>query len=79
MKNEELRMNAYYYSFRRTGVIEIDRILSAVASAGKGYHHTESWAYVGSDGEPSYIDLIQGAADKAAKAWLQSKGEGDSK
>jgi len=36
----DLRMEAYYYEFEPTGVLEIDLILSAVAHAGKVYHHT---------------------------------------
>lgn len=61
-------MEAYYYGFAPTGVIEIDRILSAVARAGKAYHHTEDWLNEDSDGI-SPIDRIQAAADAAAKAW----------
>jgi hypothetical protein len=38
-----MRMNAYYYAFQPTGVEAIDRILSAVACAGKAYHHTSQW------------------------------------
>lgn len=38
-----MRLNAYYYSFQQTGVEAIDRILSAVACAGKAFHHTEQW------------------------------------
>lgn len=61
----DLRMSAYYYGFAPTGVREIDEILSAVACAGKAYHHTDSWG--DEDGsEPSYIQLIQEAADRAA-------------
>lgn len=56
----KLRMNAYYYGFNETGVRCVDEILSAVASAGKGYHHTEMWA------EAGYIDQIQAAAGRAA-------------
>jgi hypothetical protein len=37
------RMDAYYFGFDHTGVAMIDRILSAVAHAGKAYHHTEDW------------------------------------
>jgi hypothetical protein len=37
------RMDAYYFGFDPTGVAMIDRILSAVAHAGKAYHHTEDW------------------------------------
>lgn len=71
--SDELRMSAYYYSFEPTGVPEIDMILSAVACAGKAYHHTESW-----NDEPGWqmlphegntpVEWIQNAADKAAKA-----------
>lgn len=64
-------MNAYYYGFRPTGVEAIDRILCAVASAGKAYHHTDEWAH----GECEYadcvgktpVDWIQNAADAAAR------------
>lgn len=69
---DELRMNAYYYGFDPTGVPEIDLILSAVACAGKAYHHTEDW----SDGKSEWplhegktpIEWIQNAANKAAEA-----------
>ena len=66
-----MRLKAYYYEFEPTGVEEIDRILSAVACAGKAYHHTESWY----DETPSYelffrgdnpIEWIQNAAHDAA-------------
>lgn len=40
---EELSMRAYYYGFDATGTKLVDRILSAVACAGKAFHHTESW------------------------------------
>lgn len=66
--NGGLRMSAYYYSFDRTGCLPIDFILSAVASAGKGYHHTEGWG--DKDDEPgsfSYIDLIEEHARRAAR------------
>lgn len=56
----KLRMNAYYFAFSETGVRCVDEILSAVACAGKGYHHTEDWA------EGGYIDQIQSAAGRAA-------------
>ena len=62
---EDIRMNAYYFGFEGTGERAIDLILSAVAEAGKAYHHTEYW----SDDEdgPSYADRIQQAADAAAE------------
>jgi hypothetical protein len=66
-----LRMDAYYYSFDRTGVEAIDRILCAVASAGKAYHHTECW---NDDHGPrdncegnTPAEWIQNAANAAAK------------
>lgn len=67
-----MRMNAYYYSFTPTGVEAIDRILSAVACAGKAYHHTEGWSE--SANPPEYlrgedpIEWIQNAANDAAAA-----------
>lgn len=61
----EIRMNAYYYAFDRTGDVGVDSILSAVACAGKAYHHTEGWANEGEDGK-SCISEIQDAARKAA-------------
>ena len=65
----ERRMDGYYYGFYPTGCDPVDEILSAVACAGKAYHHTESW----NDppwGDPegkTERDKIQEAADKAAK------------
>jgi hypothetical protein len=61
------QMNAYYYSFEPTGVPAIDAILGAVGSAGKGFHHTESWSDEIPGWDFSYIDRIQGAALLAAK------------
>jgi len=75
-----MRMDAYYYGFTATGVHEIDMILSAVACAGKAYHHTEDWAddssYVpdGMEGK-SPVDWIQNAANSAAKA-IQEERQG---
>lgn len=74
----DARMNAYYYGFDRTGVGVIDAILSAVATAGKHYHHTENWSEeperydreIGKwfpTGEPSAVDQIQAAANRAAQ------------
>ena len=77
----DCRMNAYYYSFDPTGQPAIDAILSAVAHAGKGYHHTESWR---DDGEwsrwgegRSVVDVIQAAANEAALALLDAAEESD--
>lgn len=70
------RMDAYYYGFDPTGVPEIDAILSAVAHAGNGYHHTEMWSDVPGPDEKwarfgpgrSMVDVIQAAANEAALA-----------
>ena len=76
---DDLRMDAYYYSFRTTGVREIDLILSAVACAGKAYHHTDGWQ----NKTPKYHDKfvegetpeewIQNAANKAAAKMQKSR------
>lgn len=68
------RMNAYYYSFEPTGVEAIDRLLSAVACAGKAYHHTDQWTESVFGSEPyepdhrggSPVEWIQNAAEDAA-------------
>jgi hypothetical protein len=74
---DKLRMNAYYYGFASTGVPEIDKILSAVACAGKAFHHTECWLddadpYEGHSGETP-VDWIQNAANDAANKWNDSR------
>lgn len=64
----DLRMQAYYFGFSPTGVREIDEILSAVACAGKSYHHTQDWSdWSHEHGEPSWAEIIQEAADRAAE------------
>ncbi len=71
-------LNAYYYSFGKTGIPEIDLILSAVACAGKSFHHTDCWndelgyAPDGHSGT-SPIEWIQNAADAAAKIFKEKK------
>jgi hypothetical protein len=67
--SEELQMRAYYYEFTPTGVVEIDRILEAVARAGSAYHHTEYWSDqdTAHNGE-SFADFIQRRANEAAVA-----------
>lgn len=71
-------MNAYYYSFDPTGVPEIDKILSAVACAGKAFHHTESWGdeceWAPHTGN-SPVEWIQNAANEAAEK-CRSLGKG---
>ena len=41
--SDEMPMRAYYYSFAWTGTRPVDKILSAVACAGKAFHMTEDW------------------------------------
>lgn len=71
------RMRAYYYSFCPTGVAAIDRILSAVACAGKSAHYTMDWTddvgpyHDGLRGS-SPIEWIQFAADDAAAVFTAS-------
>lgn len=74
---DDMQMDAYYYEFTPTGVFEIDKILSAIACAGKAFHHTQDWndkcSYIP---EPhsgkTPIDWIQNAANEAAE---RLKGE----
>ena len=71
-REDKLRMDAYYYGFDETGLPAIDRILSAVACAGKAFHHTDQWtedcaAYLGHVGT-SPVEWIQNAANDAATA-----------
>ena len=76
----ERRMNAYYYSFEPTGCDPVDEILSAVACAGKAYHHTDSWDDPpwGDPDAPTERDKIQDAANKAAAAFaVVSAGQPD--
>jgi peptidyl-tRNA hydrolase len=66
----ERRMDAYYYSFDSTGVEVVDKILGAVACAGKAYHHTDDWMeetnpYDDHTGETP-VEWIQNAAKEAA-------------
>jgi len=58
-------MEAYYYSFKPTGIESIDLILSAVACAGKSYHHTEYWM----DKTPLYQDKLHG---ESPVEWIQN-------
>jgi hypothetical protein len=70
----ERRMDAYYYGFDPTGVEAIDIILSAVACAGKAYHHTDQWTEDSHTYEDEHRgatprDWIQNAASDAAKRY----------
>lgn len=74
-----LRMDAYYYGFDPTGVRAVDVILSAVACAGKGYHHTDGWTESHMEFGPfrgnSYVEFIQNAAKDAAELLRQRDAE----
>lgn len=79
-KATDLRLNAYYYGFSATGHPLIDIILSAVACAGKAYHHTDNWneeirpyeeAFQGS----TCAEWIQRAAEDAAFMLVQKDRE----
>lgn len=61
-----MRLNAYYYSFVPTGNEAIDRILSAVACAGKAYHHTGEWT---DEIEEPYEPFLRG---KTCAEWIQN-------
>lgn len=76
-----LRMDAYYYGFDETGVREVDLILSAVACAGKAFHHTSSWTADAYGGVPpagheglTPLEWITNATTKAA-ATIREQGE----
>jgi hypothetical protein len=79
MTDQKLRMDAYYYGFDPTGAPEIDLILSAVACAGKSFHHTDQWneqsepwpAHTGN----SPAEWIQNAAIIAADGNKQASAE----
>lgn len=58
------RMDAYYYGFDATGSETIDKILGAVACAGKSSHHTENW-----DEEACVYDDHTG---KTPTEWIQN-------
>lgn len=64
------RMDAYYYGFDSVGHDAIDKVLSAVACAGKAYHHTEDWADPSTPRDDHTGDTpvawIQNAAKEAA-------------
>lgn len=63
------RYEAYYYGFDPTGVDPVDRILAAVARAGKMCHYTSDWNDV-SGGVPGPTELIQAAANIAAREFV---------
>ena len=79
-----MRMRAYYYGFTKTGNEAIDKILSAVACAGKAYHHTQDWGdeneFIGTpEGHTGTtpVDWIQNAANDAARTYYEEMGKRD--
>lgn len=74
----ERRMDAYYYGFDPTGVDCIDKILSAVACAGKAFQHTRDWNEEGMLRDDhtgdTPVDWIQNAANEAAATIIKSSG-----
>ena len=66
------RMDAYYYQFQKTGCGQIDKILSAIATAGKAFHHTDQWnddvdkRWAGNHEGKTPIEWIQNAGNAAA-------------
>lgn len=71
----DLRMDAYYYGFGSTGVYAVDLVLSAVACAGKAYHHTDCWfdestPYDGHTGSTP-VEWIQNAGNAAAEEFAK--------
>ena len=74
----DIRMDAYYFGFNGTGERAVDLILSAVATAGKGSHHTDGWvdeeiANYYDDGL-THEERIQRAADAAASLIRDLRG-----
>lgn len=71
----DLRMDAYYYGFGLTGIHAVDLILSAVACAGKAFHHTDCWfdestPYDGHTGSTP-VEWIQNAGNAAAEQFAK--------
>jgi hypothetical protein len=63
--SDPLNLTAYYYQFDPTGCEAVDRILAAVARAGKAFHHTDDWNEPDSNGRTP-VENIQHAASEAA-------------
>ena len=73
---QKLYLNAYYYSFEPTGILEIDKILEAVAQAGKSYHNTDMWNEPSDYGDKkSCEERIQDAANDAAQKLVTSDSQ----
>lgn len=72
-----LRMDAYYYGFDLTGCEPIDKILAAVALAGKLMHHTECWGDNLYFDDPGPVEIIQHFANEAAELMKPSRCKAD--
>lgn len=60
-------LTAYHFSFKPTGDDDVDRILEAVASAGKAYHNTSDWGEKNEwNDNKSCADVIQERAQALA-------------
>ena len=66
MSDKERRLDGYYIGFESTGNAAVDKILGAVACAGKAFHHTTDWT---EDIEDYYYDDHTGGS---AEAWIQN-------
>lgn len=64
-----MRLDAYYYSFDATGEIAVDRVLSAVACAGKAFHNTAPWADEEIESPTRYAEHLRGAT---CNEWIQN-------
>lgn len=68
-------LRAYYFSFDRVGVPEVDRILAAIARAGCNYHHTNCWNDGLECGQLSSVDKIQEYAKRCGQAMIEKDRE----
>lgn len=71
MSEKYRRYDAYYYGFNPTEEDSVNKILSAVAIAGKGYHHTDGWTEEKDDYSDytggSYAGWIENSAKECAR------------
>lgn len=79
---EELNFSSYYVNLTPTGAYPIDLVLSAVARAGKAYHHTSDWlepdAYPEAPFEgDTWRDRIDNAGKRAAELVIALQTEND--
>lgn len=71
--SEKFNLSAYWYSFEPTGITAIDRILAAVAHAGKAHHNTIDWSSSWDKNGKSEEKRIQDAANLSAREWNETK------